>query len=84
MMSGANFNLVKKDSQLYQLIVPKSGIKTKVLAQPHFPPHDFVGFTLVHPRYENDSLIVDIGVDRGARINAFARGNEIWIRAAGK
>jgi hypothetical protein len=84
MMSGANFNLVKKDSQLYQLIIAKSGIKNKELAQPLFPPHDFVGFTLVHPRYENDSLIIDIGVDRGARISAFARGNEIWVRGVTK
>lgn len=84
MMSGANFNLVKKDSQTYELLIPKAGIKLKSLAQPHFPPHDFVGFTLVHPKYQRDTLTVEIKVDRGARITAFARGNEIWIRSATK
>lgn len=84
MMSGANFNLVKKDSQTYDLVIQKAGIKSKTLAQPHFPPHDFVGFTLVHPKYEKEALTVEIKVDRGTRITAFARGNEIWIRSAAK
>ncbi len=82
MMTGADFNLIKRDTQTYQLIIPKAGIKSKELALPHFPPHDFVGFTLISPRYEKDSLIVEIGVDRGTKITAFSRGNEIWIRVA--
>lgn len=84
LVATSNFNLVKKDAKTYQLVLPQCGLKDGSLALPQFPPHDFVGFNMVQPEFDGNNTTITIGVDRGLRISAFARGNEIWVKALNK
>jgi len=75
------FTLVKKGEKLYHLTIPNCAIKWSHLELPQFPPHDFKGFSLVMAEMLGKNMTLSIGVERGARVTAFGKNNEIWIKA---
>jgi len=75
------FRLSKTATKSYTLKIPDCTLKGEYLRLPQFPPQDFSGFSLVLAETKGADLHITIGVERGVKINAFSRGNQILIRA---
>ena len=78
----SEFEFQKFDIKTYILKINAAQIRKAELLLPHFPPHDFVGFTLLHAEKNNGNIDIKIGTERNRRISATPRDNEIWITIA--
>lgn len=78
------FRLVKKDEKSYQISISDCSLKHDFLSLPQFPPHDFIGLTLVSPKTDRGGVEILVGVERGIRISALPKDNEIWVRLVNK
>jgi hypothetical protein len=76
------FKVSKIDVNLYAIEIPDTTLSTETLSLPQFPPHDFLGFTYIEGAKTTGGVVVRIGVERGARISAFAQGSDIVVRMA--
>ncbi len=79
--SKSEYKLIKKEDGVYILSVRGTGIESSRLALPFFPPHDFIGFTMVQARNVGADLEITIGVERGVRVASVTKDTQIWIRA---
>ena len=77
----AKYSMSKKTDRQYVLTIQKCAVAWPHLELPHFPPHDFKGFTMVLVDRDAGSLQVTIGVQRGTRLNAVPVGSEVLVRA---
>lgn len=75
----SGYNLIKTDERRYELVFPSSKLESQALALPQFPPHDFIGFTLVQAREEGGAVHVSIGVENGIRISPVTKGNLVLV-----
>lgn len=74
------FTLLRQNERTYILTIPDASPLAKQFTLPHFPPHDFAGFTHLQFTSESRTLRVTIGVERGIKIAANASGSEVWLR----
>ncbi len=78
------FKLEKQDERTYALSIPESALAAEYLALAQFPPHDFVGFTHLACNGSPNGVTFKIGVERGVKVSAFSRENEVIIKTLNK
>lgn len=76
----SEFQLVKKKAELYELVIPEAEAEAEHLLLPFFPPSTHSGFTYIHPKKVDDSIVVAIGVEKGSRAQAFTSSSGIALR----
>ncbi|MBX7143384.1 MAG: AMIN domain-containing protein [Oligoflexia bacterium] len=79
--SKLEFRLSKKDDKTFKIAIPNCRIASKSLSLPIFPPQDFVGLTFAMAQQFGDDVEITIGVERGIRVSALPRDNQIWVRS---
>lgn len=75
------FSFQKADAKTYRLTVQNCSVGGTQLALPHYPPDDFIGFTIVEVRQAGSSTEVLIGVDPDFKIAPSTTENSIVIRS---
>ncbi|MFM1848947.1 MAG: hypothetical protein RL417_2421, partial [Pseudomonadota bacterium] len=75
------FSFQKADPRTYRLTLPKCAVGSPHLAFPHYPPDDFVGFSIVEVRQAGEDTEVLIGVDRDFKIAPTTTERAILIRS---
>jgi hypothetical protein len=75
----SQFRLSKKNEREYSLTIPRAVLAGSHLGLPLFPPRDFVGINMVVVRSLGDSLEASILVERGVKVRAFAKDQEVWV-----
>lgn len=75
------YKLAKKGDKLYQLTISDCTLASEHLALPHYPPHDFAGFTYLAGGAKDGNIEISIGIDRGAVITSYAKDSSIILKA---
>ena len=76
------FKLSRKSDREYLLTISACKPAGDYLTLPQYPPRDFDGFTYLAAAGKNGAIEITVGVDRGTKLNAFAKDNELWLKAA--
>lgn len=74
------FKLSKKSERSYSLLISDSIVGGDHLKLVHFPPQHLPGLTHVLAGQKGSDVEITIGVERGIRILAVARGTDILVR----
>jgi hypothetical protein len=84
-LSGrSEYKLSKRDDRSFSLLLPDARLSNSGTGLPQFPPQDFNGLTFVLAAAKDNSVDISIGVERGIRVTAFAKDQEIWVRAVNR
>ena len=75
-----SFTLERVSQKSFELKIPNCALANSQLELPYFPPHDFLGFTFVHPKQQGANVVVSIGVEHGVRISSLPNQDEVWLR----
>lgn len=75
------FSFQRADAKTYRLTLQNCSVGGSQLALPHYPPDDFIGFTIVEVRQNGSSTEVLIGVDHDFKIAPTTSENSIVIRS---
>lgn len=70
MQERPQFRLARKDDKTFRLIVPDCKLAGAAVGLPYFPPQDFVGFTVTSAVQTEKDCDIEIGTERGVRLNA--------------
>lgn len=73
------FKLMKADDRAFDLVLPGYSLADERLALPQFPTDEFMGITFIQPERTSQGVRIRIGVDRGTRLTAVWRDNQIDI-----
>lgn len=78
--TNTNYTLSKNNGRSYTLQLPGLILSGQHLALPYFPPREFEGLESVYPQATAQGVEIEINVEEGVRLTAFARGKEILVR----
>lgn len=76
---STSFKLTR-DKTLYVLNLSGCTVTGQHLLLPHYPPEGFPGIDALKASIEDENIVVRIFAERGARLNAFRNGLEIWVK----
>lgn len=84
-LSGrSEYKLSKRDERSFSLLLPDARLSNAGTGLPQFPPQDFNGLTFVLAAAKDNTVDISIGVERGIRVTAFVKDQEIWVRAVNR
>jgi hypothetical protein len=76
------FRVSKKDERTFRISITGAALSRNSLSLPHYPPGDFAGFTMAIAAPNRDGIEVIISVDRGRRVTAVPRLNDIIVKSS--
>lgn len=79
--SKVEFKLSKKDDKTFKVLINNCRLSSRHLALPIFPPQEFVGLTFSMAQQIGDDVEITIGVERGIKVSALPRDNQIWVKS---
>ena len=75
------YKMTRRDNGSYLLTLANTAPKSESALLEQFPPHDFLGFTMVQVNQVGNNTEVVVHVDPGVKISAFTKDSEIWIKS---
>lgn len=74
------YQLLRRSSSLYVLVIEDAEPLSKELLLPHFPPKAYEGFVSVRAQYRKGTIEVFIYIEDGRRLLSLPYGSEVWLR----
>ncbi|MCB0352138.1 MAG: AMIN domain-containing protein [Bdellovibrionales bacterium] len=74
------FSLNQISPESFNIVLPRAKLAGKHLALPFFPPNRFMGLTMVKASQGEDGVEIELTVEHGSQVRAFARGKKLVVQ----